>query len=84
MKHMPGFEHVSQRVSDALHLDWIRRAWREFESDLSSGEFEWVLAYRTASGFCCLHRGVAIDFPELQDVQVWADEREIQVYFMGL
>ena len=47
-------------------------------------EWEWVIVYRTARGFCCMHRGVAVQFDEMLDVQLWSEEMEVQTYFMGL
>lgn len=45
---------------------------------------EWVVVYRTASGFCCMYRDRPIDFEDMLDIQTWAEEMDVRPYFMGL
>ncbi|WP_028218671.1 hypothetical protein [Paraburkholderia oxyphila] len=45
---------------------------------------EWVVVYRTAEGFCCMYRGLPVDFEDMLDVQTWAEEMDVRTYFMGL
>ncbi|EIM94741.1 hypothetical protein [Paraburkholderia hospita] len=45
---------------------------------------EWVVVYRTASGFCCMYHGIPVEFIEMLDVQIWSEEIDVQPYFIGL
>ena len=45
---------------------------------------EWVVVYRIASGFCCMYGGLPVDFEDILDVQMWADEMDVRTYFMGM
>ena len=45
---------------------------------------EWVVIYRTAEGFCCMYRGLPVNFEDMLDVQTWTEEMDVRPYFMGL
>jgi hypothetical protein len=74
-----GLDAACKRIGKALHLDALKGA-----STRTEAEPEWVIVYRTAQGFCCVYGGVAIDFSEMLDVQIWAEEMDVQTYFIGL
>jgi hypothetical protein len=74
-----GLDAACKRIGKALHLDTLKGSSTGTEADP-----EWVIVYRTAQGFCCVYRGVAIDFDEMLDVQTWAEEMDVQTYFIGL
>jgi hypothetical protein len=62
-----------------------RMGWSE--SEPASGEplaTQWVIVYRTAHGFCTVYRGQPVAFEEMLDVQIWAEERDVQAYYLGL
>jgi hypothetical protein len=45
---------------------------------------EWMVVYRMAGGFCCMYGGRAVDFEEMLDVQLRAEEMDVRTYFMGM
>jgi hypothetical protein len=45
---------------------------------------EWVIVYRTGGGFCCLYKGLPVDFEDMLDVQLWTEEMDVRPWFMGL
>ncbi|WP_052405862.1 hypothetical protein [Paraburkholderia heleia] len=47
-------------------------------------EREWVVIYRTATGFCCMYKGLPVNFEDMLDVQIWTEEMDVRPYFMGL
>ncbi|MBY4868288.1 hypothetical protein DIE14_35785 [Burkholderia sp. Bp9017] len=75
---------LRQRLAVALHLDAWREVFAGNQEDEASDDREWVIVYRTASGYCCLYRGKPVEFDELSDVQTWSAERDVRTYFMGL
>ena len=79
MRLTHGLDAARKRISKALHLD-------ELTAALSGkgAEPEWVIFYRTAQGFCCVYRGIPVDFPEMLDVKIWAEKMDVQTYFIGL
>ncbi|SFU24078.1 hypothetical protein [Paraburkholderia aspalathi] len=74
-----GLDAACKRIGKVLHLDALKGSSTRREADP-----EWVIVYRTAQGFCSVYRGVAIDFGEMLDVQIWAEEMDVQTYFIGL
>ncbi|RKE39546.1 hypothetical protein B0G76_5977 [Paraburkholderia sp. BL23I1N1] len=74
-----GLDAACKRIGKALHLDALKGSSARTEADP-----EWAIVYRTAQGFCCVYQGVAIDFGEMLDVQLWAEEMDVQTYFIGL
>lgn len=45
---------------------------------------DWVVVYRTAGGFCCMYRGRPVEFEDMLDVQIWAEDMDVRTYFIGL
>jgi hypothetical protein len=70
-----GLDAARKRIGKALHLDELAG---------SGADPEWVIVYRTAQGFCCIYHGTSVDFTEMLDVQTWAEEMDVQTYFIGL
>lgn len=79
MRLAHGLDAACKRIGKVLHLDALKGS-----SSRTGADPEWVIVYRTAQGFCCLYHGAAIDFGEMLDVQIWAEEMDVQTYFMGL
>ncbi|MGQ7932421.1 hypothetical protein [Paraburkholderia sp. D1E] len=73
-----------KRLGKALHLDTFRRALAAQSETGTRTESEWVIIYRTAQGVCCMYHGVAVEFGEMLDVQLWSEEMEVETYFIGL
>lgn len=84
MKPTNELKRVGEYIGHALHLDTLKRALAVARNRDAQPVPEWVIVYRTAQGFCCLYHGVPMDFREMSDVHVWAEEEGIQTYFMGL
>jgi hypothetical protein len=84
MKLVHDAEAMCNRIGKALHLDTFRRAFGMQSETGTTGGSEWVIVYRTAQGFCCMYHGVAVEFSEMLDVQLWSEEREVQTYYTGL
>jgi hypothetical protein len=79
MKLTHGLDAARKRLSKALHLGELKES-----GSVASADPEWVIVYRTAHGFCCVYGGNAVDFADMLDVQIWAEEMEVQTYFIGL
>ncbi|UVE70358.1 hypothetical protein L2Y90_31515 (plasmid) [Burkholderia pyrrocinia] len=75
---------LRRRLAVALHLDQWKEVLAGDLNDKANDGREWVIVYRTASGYCCLYRGRPIEFDELPDVQSWSVEMDVRAYFMGL
>jgi hypothetical protein len=45
---------------------------------------EWIVVYRTAEGFCCIYKGLPVNFEDMLDVRIWTEEMDVRPYFMGL
>ncbi len=84
MKLVHDTEAMCKRLGKALHLDMFRRALAAGSETRTTADSEWVIVYRTAQGFCCMYHGVAVEFEEMLDVQLWSEEREVETYFIGL
>lgn len=85
MKLAHDADEACRRLGKLLHLDAFRRTF-EAGARIAQGsvETEWVIVYRTAQGFCCMYRGVAVEFEDMLGVQLWSEEMEVQTYFIGL
>lgn len=79
MKLTHGLDAARKRLSKALHLGELRGS-----GSAASADPEWVIVYRTAQGFCCVYGENAVDFADMLDVQIWAEEMDVQTYFIGL
>jgi hypothetical protein len=83
MKTGSGMHTVRERVRELLHLDALKGHARTEAAPAVPDAPQWVIVYRTATGFCCVYRDEAIGFHELVDVQLWAEEMDVQPYFIG-
>jgi hypothetical protein len=83
MKLAYGLDVVRKRMSKVFHLNALKRAFRAGALAKAEVAFEWVIIYRTARGFCCVHREMVIDFRHMLDLKIWAEEENVQTYFMG-
>jgi hypothetical protein len=43
-----------------------------------------VIVYRTAQGFCCMYNGASVEFRKMLDVQIRAEDMDVQACFIGL
>jgi hypothetical protein len=68
-----------KRIGKALHLDELTGA-----GSAAGANLEWVIVYRTAQGFCCVYHGNPVDFTDMLDAQIWAEETNVLTYFIGL
>ncbi|MFM0339803.1 hypothetical protein [Paraburkholderia fungorum] len=84
MKLIHDVDVACRRLGKVLHLDTVRRAFEVQSGAEADAQPEWVIVYRTARGFCCMYRDVAVEFEEMLDVQIWSEEMEVQPYFIGL
>jgi hypothetical protein len=84
MKLVHDTQEMCKRLGKALHLDSVRRALAAQSEIRTPADSEWVIVYRTAQGFCCMYHGVAVEFGEMLDVQLWSEEMEVETYFIGL
>ena len=84
MKLVHDVDAVCSRIGKALHFDTLRRAFQAQPEGDAGAQPEWVIVYRTAQGFCCMYRDVAVEFEEMLDAQIWSEEMEVQMYFIGL
>ncbi|QIE29999.1 hypothetical protein SBC1_77530 (plasmid) [Caballeronia sp. SBC1] len=84
MRLIHGFDLIQKTIKNALH-DVAAEISSEYKS--LAGEqpaAEWALVYRTATGFCCVYHDRSVEFKEMLDVQIWAEENEVQTYYVGL
>ncbi|SAL03289.1 hypothetical protein AWB81_06375 [Caballeronia arationis] len=72
-----------EHVCELLHFDKLKRMIHSEADPERSVVAAWVIVYRTASGFCCMYRDEEIDFREIMDVHLWAEEKDVQPYFIG-
>ena len=83
MKLVHGLDVVRKRMSKVFHLDALKRASGVGALAKAEVACEWVIIYRTAHGFCCVYRGVPIDFRTMFDLQIWVEEHNVRTYFIG-
>jgi len=84
MRLIHGFDLIQKTIKNALH-DAAAEISSEYKSLAGTPPAaEWALVYRTATGFCCVYRDRSIEFNEMLDVQIWAEENEVQTYYVGL
>jgi hypothetical protein len=81
MRHLEWVEKARHWIDSTLHWNAIKAAMHVIEHER---EPEWVIAYETASGFCCLYQGAELNFTDIEDVRSWAEDIDRQVYFIGL
>ncbi|CAM2159316.1 conserved protein of unknown function (plasmid) [Pararobbsia alpina] len=82
MRQIQWLEAARHWVGATLHWNSIKAAIHDAVEQ--EGELQWVIAYETASGFCCLYKGEARDFADVEEVRAWASEVDVRVYFIGL
>ncbi|WP_028229653.1 hypothetical protein [Paraburkholderia ferrariae] len=73
---------VRKRIENALHPTKLHTARRFAQPE--DDDREWVILYRTAAGFCCLYKSLPVEFEDMLDAQMWAEEMDVRPYFMGL
>lgn len=84
MRLIHGFDLIQKTIKNALH-DVAAEISSEYKSLAGEPpEREWALVYRTATGFCCVYHDRSVEFNEMLDVQIWAEENDIQTYYVGL
>ena len=84
MRLINGFDLIQKTIKNALH-DVAAEISSEYKSLAGEApEKEWALVYRTATGFCCVYHDRSVEFNEMLDVQIWAEENEVQTYYVGL
>jgi hypothetical protein len=83
MKLTRGLDVVRNRMRKVFHLDALKRASGAGAPAKVGVACEWVIIYRTAHGFCCAYRGAPIDFRDMLDLQIWAEEQNVPTYFIG-
>lgn len=84
MKQIQWLDTARHWVGKTLHWDAVRDAMHNAAEREREPEPEWVIAYETANGFCCLYKGEEHDFKEIEEARAWADEVDVQIYFIGL
>jgi hypothetical protein len=82
MRQIQWIDAARHWIGGALRWDAVKAALHDAIERES--EPEWVIAYETASGFCCLYKGEAWDLADTEDVRGWAAEVDVRVYFIGL
>ncbi len=84
MKPTHDLDGLRRRIGKALHLDYLKL----FSGGTGIGKPEpvpeWVIVYRAAHGFCCIYRDESVELHEMLDVQIWAEEMDVQTWFIGL
>jgi hypothetical protein len=84
MRLIHGFDLIQKTIKSALH-DVAAEISSEYKSLAGEApEREWALVYRTATGFCCVYHDRSVEFNEMLDVQIWAEENDVQTYYVGL
>ncbi|SOE63783.1 hypothetical protein SAMN05414139_02385 [Burkholderia sp. D7] len=84
MRLIHGFDLIQKTIKNALH-DVAAEISSEYKSLAGEApEREWALVYRTATGFCCVYHDRSVEFNEMLDVQIWAEENDVQTYYVGL
>lgn len=82
MKLKSEWDTLRRRIEEAFH-----HAKPHDCADLAGygqDDREWVVIYRTAEGFCCMYKGLPVNFEDMLDVQIWTEEMDVRPYFMGL
>jgi hypothetical protein len=75
---------LRERLKAAAHPTISGAVPRARSSDATVDPREWVIVYRTARGFCCMYRGEPVEFDEMLDVQIWSEEEDVRLWFIGL
>ncbi|WP_027802448.1 hypothetical protein [Paraburkholderia dilworthii] len=84
MKLTHDLDNLRERIGRALHLDYIKQMSGAMRAGKLERGPEWAIVYRTAHGFCCIYQGEAVELQEMLDVQIWAEEMDVQTWFIGL
>jgi hypothetical protein len=84
MKVTHDLEGLCRRIGKALHLDHLKQISGGLGAGKTESPTEWVIVYRTANGFCCIYHGLPVELREMLDVQIWAEEMDVQTWFIGL
>jgi hypothetical protein len=84
MKLTHDLDGLRRRIGKALHLDYLKQVSGGMGVRKPEPAPEWVIVYRTAHGFCCVYHGEPVELHEMLDVQIWAEEMDVQTWFIGL
>jgi hypothetical protein len=84
MKLTHDLDGLRRRIGRALHLDYLKQVSGRLGAGKPETVPEWVIVYRTAHGFCCIYHGEPVELREMIDVQIWAEEMDVQTWFIGL
>ena len=63
MRQIQWLDAARHWIGSTLHWGSVKAAMRDAIEH--EGELPWVIAYETASGFCCLYKGEARDFADI-------------------
>ncbi|TCF97730.1 hypothetical protein BZM26_29590 [Paraburkholderia strydomiana] len=75
---------LRERIGKALHLDDLEQVLAGKGVAQPREAPQWAIVYRTAYGLCCVYRGQTVELQEMLDVQIWAEEMDVQTWFIGL
>jgi hypothetical protein len=84
MKLKTEWRTLRERLKAVAHLTGSSAAPWAHSSDPTVDPREWVIIYRTARGFCCMYRNEPVEFDEMLDVQIWSEEEDVRLWFIGL
>ena len=82
MKLKTEWDTLRRRIEEAFHQAKLRDSGGP--AGFGQDDREWVVIYRTAEGFCCMYKGLPVNFEDVLDVQLWTEEMDVRPYFMGL
>lgn len=82
MKLKTEWDTLRRRIQDAFHQATLYDS--GYPTRYGQDDREWVVLYRTAEGFCCMYKGLPVNFEDMLDVQIWTEETNVRPYFMGL
>lgn len=84
MKLTHNLDGLRRRIGKAFHLDYLKQVSGGMGVGKPEPAPEWVIVYRTAHGFCCIYHGEPVELHEILDVQIWAEEMDVETWFIGL
>lgn len=84
MKRTHDLDGLRRRIGKALHVDYLKQVSDGMGIGKPEPTPEWAIVYRTADGFCCIYRDQTVELDEMLDVQIWAEEMDVQTWFIGL
>jgi hypothetical protein len=82
MRQIQWLNTARRWIGTAVHWNDVKAGMRDAIEQGSA--LEWVIAYETAGGFCCLYKDEVLDFVDIEDIRAWANKVDVCVYFIGL